>query len=114
MISLHRSAPAQPTTVSIRDCANSSRTCISTFISRTISCSPALSRWKALRPEGRSQGKIRVHLPEDRIEELEVGAFLTLDRCLEHDVEALEESAFLSRIACQSRQIRLTDESPGP
>src|SRR6185437_14068831 len=76
MISLHRSAPAQPTTVSIRDCANSSRTCISTFISRTISCSPALSPWKALRPEGRSQGKIRVHLLEDRIEELEVGALL--------------------------------------
>src|SRR5215469_11313187 len=38
------------------------------------------------------QGKIRVHLPEDRIEELEVGDLLTLDRCLEHDVEALEES----------------------
>jgi quercetin dioxygenase-like cupin family protein len=45
------------------------------------------------------QGKIRVHLPEDRIEELEVGDLLTLDRCLEHDVEALEESAFLLTIA---------------
>lgn len=44
-------------------------------------------------------GKIRVHLPEDRIEELEVGDLLTLDRCLEHDVEALEESAFLLTIA---------------
>lgn len=45
------------------------------------------------------QGKIRVHLPEDRIEELEIGDLLTLDRCLEHDVEALEESAFLLTIA---------------
>jgi quercetin dioxygenase-like cupin family protein len=45
------------------------------------------------------QGKIRVHLPENRIEELEVGDLLTLDRCLEHDVEALEESAFLLTIA---------------
>ncbi len=45
------------------------------------------------------QGKIRVHLPEDRIEELEPGDLLTLDRCLEHDVEAVEESAFLLTIA---------------
>ena len=45
------------------------------------------------------QGRIRVHLPEDRIEELEVGDLLTLDRCLEHDVEALEEFAFLLTIA---------------
>lgn len=45
------------------------------------------------------QGKIRVHLPEDRLEELEPGDLLTLDRCLEHDVEALEESAFLLTIA---------------
>lgn len=45
------------------------------------------------------QGRIRVHLPEDRIEELEPGDLLTLDRCLEHDVEALEESAFLLTIA---------------
>jgi len=45
------------------------------------------------------QGKIRVHLPEDRLNELEPGELLTLDRCLEHDVEALEESAFLLTIA---------------
>ena len=45
------------------------------------------------------QGKIHVHLPEDRIEELEPGDLLTLDRCLEHDVEAVEESAFLLTIA---------------
>ena len=45
------------------------------------------------------QGKMRVHLPEDRIEDLEPGDLLTLDRCLEHDVEAVEESAFLLTIA---------------
>lgn len=45
------------------------------------------------------EGKIRVHLPEDHIEELKPGDLLTLDRCLEHDVEALEESAFLLTIA---------------
>jgi quercetin dioxygenase-like cupin family protein len=45
------------------------------------------------------QGKIRVHLPEGRIEELEPGDLLTLDRCLAHDVEALEESAFLLTLA---------------
>lgn len=45
------------------------------------------------------QGKIRVHLPEDRIEDLDPGELLTLDRCLEHDVEAVEESAFLLTIA---------------
>lgn len=45
------------------------------------------------------QGKIRVHLPEDRFEELAPGDLLTLERCLEHDVEALEESAFLLTIA---------------
>lgn len=44
-------------------------------------------------------GKIRVHLPEDRMEELNPGDLLTLDRCLEHDVEAVEESAFLLTIA---------------
>lgn len=44
-------------------------------------------------------GKIRVHLPEDRMEDLEPGDLLTLERCLEHDVEALEESAFLLTIA---------------
>ena len=45
------------------------------------------------------QGRIRVHLPDDRVEELEPGDLLTLDRCLEHDVEAVEESAFLLTIA---------------
>lgn len=45
------------------------------------------------------QGKIRVHLPGDRTEDLGPGDLLTLDRCLEHDVEALEESAFLLTIA---------------
>jgi len=44
-------------------------------------------------------GKIRVHLPEDRMEDLVPGNLLTLGRCLEHDVEALEESAFLLTIA---------------
>jgi quercetin dioxygenase-like cupin family protein len=44
-------------------------------------------------------GKIRVHLPEDRMEDLASGDLLTLERCLEHDVEALEESAFLLTIA---------------
>lgn len=44
-------------------------------------------------------GKIRVHLPEDRMEDLKPGDLLTLDRSLEHDVEALEESAFLLTIA---------------
>jgi quercetin dioxygenase-like cupin family protein len=45
------------------------------------------------------QGRIRVHLPEDRKEDLSPGDLLTLERCLEHDVEALEESAFLLTIA---------------
>lgn len=44
-------------------------------------------------------GKIRVHLPEDRTENLEPGDLLTLERSLEHDVEALEDSAFLLTIA---------------
>lgn len=44
-------------------------------------------------------GNVRVHLPEDRVEDLKPGDLLTLDRCLEHDVEALEESAFLLTIA---------------
>jgi len=44
-------------------------------------------------------GKIRVHLPDDRTEDLKPGDLLTLDRCLEHDVEALEESSFLLTIA---------------
>ncbi len=45
------------------------------------------------------RGKIRVHLPEDRTEDLEPGDLLTLERSLEHDVEALDESAFLLTIA---------------
>jgi quercetin dioxygenase-like cupin family protein len=44
-------------------------------------------------------GKVRIHLPEDRTEDLVPGDLLTLDRGLEHDVEALEESAFLLTIA---------------
>ncbi len=44
-------------------------------------------------------GKIRVHLPEERTEDLKPGDLLTLERSLEHDVEALEESAFLLTIA---------------
>jgi quercetin dioxygenase-like cupin family protein len=45
------------------------------------------------------QGKIRVHLPDDRTEDIKPGDLLTLERCLEHDVEATEESAFLLTIA---------------
>src|SRR5215469_7614018 len=45
------------------------------------------------------QGKIRVHLPENGVEDLESGGLLILGRCLEHDVEAVEESAFLLTIA---------------
>lgn len=45
------------------------------------------------------QGRIVVHLPEERKEDLTPGELLTLARCLEHDVEALEESAFLLTIA---------------
>lgn len=45
------------------------------------------------------QGKIRLHLPGDRMEDLAPGDLLTLERCLEHDVEAVEESAFLLTIA---------------
>jgi len=44
-------------------------------------------------------GKVRIHLPEDRTEDLVPGDLLTLDRGLEHDVEALEECAFLLTIA---------------
>jgi quercetin dioxygenase-like cupin family protein len=44
-------------------------------------------------------GKIRVHLPDDRIEELVPGDLLAIERGLEHDVEALEECAFLLTIA---------------
>lgn len=44
-------------------------------------------------------GKIRVHLPDDRMEELAPGDLLALERGLEHDVEALEDCAFLLTIA---------------
>jgi len=44
-------------------------------------------------------GKIRVHLPDDRVEELVQGDLLAIEHGLEHDVEALEESAFLLTIA---------------
>lgn len=44
-------------------------------------------------------GKIRVHLPDDRMEELNPGDLLALERGLQHDVEALEDCAFLLTIA---------------
>ncbi len=44
-------------------------------------------------------GKIRVHLPDGRTEELVPGDLLAIERGLEHDVEALEECAFLLTIA---------------
>jgi len=44
-------------------------------------------------------GKIRVHLPDDRVEELVQGDLLAIEHGLEHDVEALEESAILLTIA---------------
>jgi hypothetical protein len=46
----------------------------------------------------RAEGPISI-LPEDRVENVSEGELLTLDRCLEHDVEGLEESAFLLTIA---------------
>ncbi len=55
------------------------------------------------------QGKVRVHLPEDRMEDLKQGDLLTLERCLEHDVEALEASAFLLTIAWP--EIAATDKT---
>ncbi len=45
------------------------------------------------------QGKIKMHLPDGRAEELGPGDILALERCLKHDVEALEESAFLLTIS---------------
>ena len=45
------------------------------------------------------RGMVRVHLPEDRMDDLKPGDLLTLERGLEHDVEALEGSAFLLTIA---------------
>jgi quercetin dioxygenase-like cupin family protein len=44
-------------------------------------------------------GKIKVHLPDDRTEELVPGDLLAIERGLEHDVEALDECAFLLTIA---------------
>jgi quercetin dioxygenase-like cupin family protein len=44
-------------------------------------------------------GKIRIHLPDERMEELGSGDLLALERGLEHDVEALEDCAFLLTIA---------------
>jgi len=44
-------------------------------------------------------GRIRVHLPDDRMEELVPGDLLAIERGLEHDVEALEKCAFLLTIA---------------
>ena len=44
-------------------------------------------------------GKLRVHLPDDRMEELNPGDLLAIGSALEHDVEAFEESAFLLTIA---------------
>jgi len=44
-------------------------------------------------------GKIRVHLPDNRTEDLHPGDLLALEHGLEHDVEALEECAFLLTIA---------------
>lgn len=44
-------------------------------------------------------GKLRVHLPDNRMEDLHPGDLLALERGLEHDVEALEECAFLLTIA---------------
>ena len=43
-------------------------------------------------------GHIRLHLP-NRTVDLPAGNLVTLDQCLEHDVEALEESAFLLSIS---------------
>ena len=44
-------------------------------------------------------GQIKVHLPDDRTEELVPGDLLAIERGLEHDVEALEECAFLLTIS---------------
>lgn len=48
------------------------------------------------------QGRVRVHLPKDRTEDLKPSDLLTIERSLEHDVEALEESTFLLTIAWPS------------
>ena len=45
------------------------------------------------------EGKLRLHLPEERKLEVEPGGILALEAGLKHDVEALVESAFLLTIA---------------
>ena len=44
------------------------------------------------------QGKIRVHLPDQKVE-VTAGELLVLDYGIPHDVEALQESAFLITIS---------------
>ena len=44
-------------------------------------------------------GRLRLHLPANRTEDLDTGELLTLERGLEYDVEALEECAFLLTLA---------------
>lgn len=44
------------------------------------------------------QGKIRIHLPDQKIE-VPAGDLMTLDPAIPHDVEGLEESAFLITIS---------------
>jgi len=44
------------------------------------------------------QGKIRIHLPDQKIE-LPAGELMALDHGIPHDVDAMEESAFLITIS---------------
>ena len=44
------------------------------------------------------QGKIRIHLPDQKIE-LPAGELMALDHGIPHDVDAVEESAFLITIS---------------
>ncbi len=44
------------------------------------------------------QGKIRIHLPDQKVE-LPAGELMALDHGILHDVEAVEESAFLITIS---------------
>jgi len=44
-------------------------------------------------------GSLRLHLPEDRTEDLGAGELLTIERGVDYDVEALEECAFLLTLA---------------
>ena len=44
------------------------------------------------------QGKIRVHLPDQKVE-VTAGELIVLDYGIRHDVEALQESAFLITIS---------------